>query len=82
MALTIELPPEIEARYAAEAAARGIALDAYLRERLVEVAPVPPRNLTGPERAAAIREWAKSHRPTPPLSDEAISRETIYGKRG
>jgi Arc/MetJ-type ribon-helix-helix transcriptional regulator len=40
------------------------------------------RLLTGPEKARALREWAESHRPTPPLSDEAISRENIYGERG
>jgi Arc/MetJ-type ribon-helix-helix transcriptional regulator len=38
--------------------------------------------LTGHERARALREWAESHRPTPLLSDEAISRERIYGERG
>ncbi len=41
-----------------------------------------PRLLTDPEKARALREWAESHRPTPPLSDEAISRESIYGERG
>lgn len=35
------------------------------------------------ERAKAYREWAESHgKNSPMLSDEAISRESIYGERG
>ncbi|MCT7981973.1 hypothetical protein NG796_01555 [Laspinema sp. A4] len=35
------------------------------------------------EWAKAFREWAESHpRNQPYLSDEAISRESIYGERG
>jgi hypothetical protein len=35
------------------------------------------------QRAKAFSEWAESHpRNTPILSDEAISRESIYGERG
>lgn len=38
---------------------------------------------TPQERARAYREWAESHSPDSPiLSDEAISRESIYGERG
>ena len=38
---------------------------------------------TPEERAKAFREWAESHpRHQPYLSDEAISRESIYGERG
>ena len=34
------------------------------------------------ERAKTFQEWANSHRlDTPILSDEAISRESIYGDR-
>ena len=37
---------------------------------------------TPAERARAWREWCdRPRRPVPPLSDEAISRETIYGER-
>ncbi len=55
-------------------------LDAMLA-RLVESekASVSPQN-----RARAFREWVESHRGMnlPNLSDEAISRESIYGERG
>jgi hypothetical protein len=38
---------------------------------------------TPEEWAKAFREWAESHpRYQPFLSDEAISRESIYGERG
>jgi hypothetical protein len=38
---------------------------------------------TPEERAQAFQEWAESHRhDTPILSDDAISRESIYGERG
>lgn len=34
------------------------------------------------ERARAVEEWANQHHSSaPPLSDEAISRESIYGER-
>ncbi|MEM6612500.1 MAG: hypothetical protein AAF652_09640 [Cyanobacteria bacterium P01_C01_bin.72] len=38
------------------------------------------KQLSPAEKAQAFEEWAESHRhDTPPLSDEAISRESIYG---
>jgi len=37
--------------------------------------------LTSEERAAAFEAWAASHRVTPPLSDDAVSRESIYEDR-
>lgn len=40
---------------------------------------------TQEEWVTAFREWAESHRydeDSPILSDEAISRESIYGERG
>jgi hypothetical protein len=44
----------------------------------------PPlfERLTPAERAKIFEQWADSHRhQTPLLSDEAISRESIYGER-
>ena len=39
--------------------------------------------VTPEEKAQAFREWAESHsHDTPILSNEAISRKTIYGNRG
>ena len=39
MALKIELPPEVEARYAAEARDRGLPLERYVADRLIQEAP-------------------------------------------
>lgn len=40
---------------------------------------VEKQELSPTEKAQAVREWAESHRrDLPPLSDEAISRESIY----
>jgi hypothetical protein len=50
--LTIKLPPDVEARYAAEARAKGVPLERHLRDRLIESAPsVEPQSLeTKPAR--------------------------------
>ena len=53
MAINIELPPDVEARYAAEAQARGVPLERHVRDRLIESAPVEPR--TGSETKPAQR---------------------------
>jgi len=81
--MKIDLPPEIEAGLAAQAAAQGASLPEYVARLLMEqVAPEATRKLSPAERAAAWREAAKGLPRTPPLSDEAISRESIYGDRG
>ena len=59
-------------------------LDAML-ERLVEPQERPfYESATPQEWTHAFREWVDSHRGLnlPNLSDEAISRESIYGERG
>jgi hypothetical protein len=82
MTVTIELPPEIEASLVAQAQALGLELTQYLEHLLLERAPTPTGASLGPaERAAAWRESVKGIPHTPPLSDEAISRESIYGDR-
>jgi len=39
MTLQIELPPDVEAKYAAEARARGVPLERHVRDRLIQSAP-------------------------------------------
>ena len=52
--------------------------DAGVSTEAAEGRPVIPS-----ARAKAFRKWAGSHsRTTPLLSDEAISRENLYGERG
>jgi len=59
-------------------------LDTML-EQLLEPEERPFYETASPEEwVSAFREWVESHRGLnlPPLSDEAISRESIYGERG
>ena len=81
MTVTIELKPEMEASLSALAAAQGIDL-ARLVERLLEnQLPATASPMTAAERAAVWR--ALPDLPIrPPLSDEAISRASIYDARG
>ncbi len=84
MSVKVDLPPEIEANLAAQAAAQGIPLPEYLRQLLEERVSTRTGNALSPEeRAAAWRESVKGlPEDTKPLSDEAISRESIYTTRG
>jgi hypothetical protein len=80
---SVDLPPEIEARLAARAAVEGVSLPEYVMRLLTEhVTPDATKKLSPAERATAWREAAKGLPKTPPLSDEAISRESIYSARG
>ena len=54
------------------------ALKSRLKSRLADGAP-----MTAEQWKLELREWIHSHPATTPLlSDEAISRESIYGERG
>jgi hypothetical protein len=89
MTLMIEIGPEQEAFLLQEAARQGVDASEYVR-RLIERAAASTNQearivatSTPPERARAFRQWAESHRTDGPLlSDQAISRESIYGERG
>jgi len=83
MTIRIELPPEIEASLAALAAEQGMALPDYLKHLLEEQVTSRKTTLLSPgERARLWRESAKGLPHTPPLSDQAISRESFYDARG
>jgi len=82
MPLTIELAPETEERLAAQAQARGMSLPEYAKLFLEQQLIPPPSNLSPAERAALWRKSAGGLPHTEPLSDEAISRESIYAERG
>ncbi len=82
--MTIELKPEQEVllkealrqgRFESVEEALAKALDSILVSTLTAATPS--------ERAAAFRAWAANHpHTTPVLTDEAISRESIYSVRG
>ncbi|MFN2456316.1 MAG: hypothetical protein ABR577_19130 [Pyrinomonadaceae bacterium] len=90
MPLTIDMPPELESRLHQAAAREGVAAADYARmvleERLLSAAQEELpfwATATKEEWLQAFNAWMDSHDPTLPLlSDEAISRESMYGERG
>jgi hypothetical protein len=82
MNVTLSLTPEVEKGLTIRARARGVSLDDYLQE-LVEkdIGVAFATGTSGEEKARAFVQWAKNHRDTPPLSDEAISRANMYADR-
>ncbi|MDJ0619880.1 MAG: hypothetical protein QNJ63_24580 [Calothrix sp. MO_192.B10] len=81
MAILLELEPEIESRLKAQAAAQGTSVEVLLKT-LVEglLASSSQGSISPQERAERFVNWARSHSSikAPPLSDDAISRESIY----
>ena len=83
MTVTIQLPLDIEADLVAQSQAQGLDLAQYVEHVLHK--QVPPRAgavLSPGERAEAWRQSTRGLPHTPPLPDDAISRESIYGDRG
>lgn len=83
MSINIALKPEVEESLTRQADVKGVTLDIYVTQVLEQYAaqtgaPLPP---TSPEdRAEAFESWARNFPQTeaPPLSDESISRESLY----
>jgi len=85
MTLTLNLPPQVEQAYLAEAHARGLSLDALVSDVLLARQPSAANTEMPPEQwIGEFRDWVHSHSgdDLPLLSDEAISREFIYQDRG
>ncbi len=87
MTVTLELKPEIEERIRAKAAERGLPVEKFI-ETVIEndVGRGGERpfheTATSDEWEKALLEFVNTDRPHhPPLSDEAISRESIYRER-
>ena len=83
MTVTLNLPPEKEAAFKAQAQARGLTLEQWLldvADQYAQPASVAHLQKTDPEEWARFFDaWVNSHNPnTPVLSDEAMSRESIY----
>ena len=79
MTLTIDLKPEVEAGLAAQARAKGVSVTEYVRSLLEQFAQSGSQ-MTGEQRVNALHEWAKGFPQVAPLSDEAISRESLYSR--
>ena len=85
MLTMLEVEPELASKIQARARERGVSVDVYLRELIDEKGTESNRSdgLSSQERVGLLRQWASGHSSnTPPLSDNAISRERIYGERG
>lgn len=73
MSITLQLRPELEAGLQAQAS--GMSLSEYLTAMVENVLPAQAKLQDGERRAKAYETWASERRETPPLTDEAISRE-------
>jgi hypothetical protein len=86
MTVTLNLPPNIEQLFLAEAQARGLAVEEVIEEALLAARqPVKPSEQLSPEEwMRRFKEWSESpaHANLPVLSDYAMSRESIYEDRG
>jgi hypothetical protein len=80
MTITLELPPELEARFVAEAMAKGVSVGEVVKAYLYHVGPArSPKQLSAADVESGFEEAADLiPEGIPPLSDEAISRESIY----
>ena len=84
MTITLELPPEVEARFSLQAEAEGRSIDDVVRGYLRTAPPFLPWKPPTPEEVEEMdRELDEikklvAARGALPLSGEAISRESIY----
>ena len=81
----LEVKPEVASKIQARARERGVSVDVYLRELIDQKGTESEsgNGLSPQERVRLLREWASGHSPdTPVLSENVISRESIYEERG
>jgi hypothetical protein len=80
MTITFELPPDLEARLVAEAMAKGVPVGDVVKAYLYHApSERSPKQLTAEEVDRGLDEAADLiPEGIPPLSDEAMSRESIY----
>ena len=81
--MTIDIRPELEAKLAAHARAVGMPVQRFVEDVLERearsVAANAPHQLTGREKAKAIRTWASSFpADLPVLTLQDVSRENLY----
>jgi len=86
MTVMLELPPEKVAAFEAQAQARGLSVEQWMVEiadQHMQTASIAELQKTNPkEWARHFDAWVDGHkRDTPVLSDEAMSRESIYPDR-
>lgn len=82
--MTVTLKPDLEEELGARARAAGLSIEEFVNRELERVvASTPPTSkLTPEERVRLWHEFLASHSVGgPPLSDYAVSRESIYAER-
>jgi hypothetical protein len=83
MTVTLNLPPQVEQAYLAEAQARGLPLADVMREALVAAQPPTASELSTVEWLRRFEAWTASHADIiVVLPDDAMERESIYADRG
>lgn len=86
MTVTLDLKPEIEERIKQRAAEKGLTVEAFL-ETVIDATVNRQTGKSFAETASpeewekALKDWISHFPPHPVLSDEAISRESIYRER-
>jgi hypothetical protein len=82
--MTITLKPDLENEFAARAKAQGLTTDEFVNRVLEKLMAheKPAAELSPEERSEILLEWTANHAVDgPPLSDYAVSRESIYKER-
>jgi hypothetical protein len=82
--MTVTLKPDLEEELAARAQAEGLTTEEFVNrelEKLVVREQSSPER-SAEERARILEDWIANHSVGgPPLSDYAVSRESIYKER-
>lgn len=82
MTVTLNLPPNIEQLYLAEAQSRGLTLEEVIAQTLVAARrPIAESEQLCPEEwMRRFKQWTHSHNHEnlPVLSDYAVSRDSMY----
>ncbi len=82
MSIQIELKPEIEAELAAQAHRIGVPISQYVQRILEQYLPEQPveAGMSPEQRAKTFQDWVQNfpYRRDRPLSDDAISRDSLY----
>jgi len=82
--MTLTLKPDLEEELATRAKAKGLTTEEFVNLELEKFVAnqAPQEELTPEERARRWLEWTEKHAVGgPPLSDYAVSRESIYKER-
>jgi hypothetical protein len=81
MSRTVEIESATAERLEAIAKAKNLTVEALLFTYVPGLSPkIETSPASGAEAIRALDEWIADFPQTPPLSDEAISRSSIYGE--